>query len=330
MKYISISGDHPILDGNENLCLIYDLPSTTLALLLNPSTKEIAKIESNLIQQIELRRWDSLAKLQTYGDETGMFFKQLQRRPKLILLKEQEGSLKTDSLQAQLDTLHSSFRKEAQSVFNENTKLVIELHTASRFKQLEQSFTLILRSFATYIVALNEQERFTKDILSGTIIETNQTTIQQLDDIVGLSWMLLLTGKACTAVTSWAEVDNAETMMKILTRKMSAPKREPLYTPGTITIGCMIIKTPSVINWNTAKRICTALTPLLLEISYGSKTHFYNTIIKKKARWVTTTARLQRETLDRTEAVTEFMRNAPNHRIKNMFAKWRKQKPQLQ
>ena len=63
--------------------------------------------------------------------------------------------------------------------------------------------------------------------------------------------------------------------------KIVFPKRDLPYTVGTITIGYMRIKVQTEKNWLIAKIICTALPPLLVEISYGSKIHFYNTIIKK-------------------------------------------------
>ena len=72
-----------------------DSKHTSLAPLLEPSTKEIVKIKANVLQQIEMKRWDASVKLQTYKSGTGVFHKQIQCRPTIVLLKAQEGLTKS-------------------------------------------------------------------------------------------------------------------------------------------------------------------------------------------------------------------------------------------
>ena len=73
--------------------LVVDLQPASLALLLNSDTKEITKTISNKIQQVEMNQWNTSAKKQIYGHNTGMYYKKLQRRPKIQLPKVQEGTV---------------------------------------------------------------------------------------------------------------------------------------------------------------------------------------------------------------------------------------------
>ena len=102
---------------------------------------------------------------------------------------------KSEAMQAQRNKVFSRYQIAAQKVFNENTKVVLKVHTTARLQQLEQSFTLIIQSFETYTVALDEQERFAKNTLTGNVTKVGATSTQQLDDIVDLPWMLLLVGE---------------------------------------------------------------------------------------------------------------------------------------
>ena len=79
--------------------------------------------------------------------------------------------------------------------------------------------------YLDHTITLEEQEQFTRDTLTGNITEVGRTSTQQLDNIVGLPWLMLLVGEACTALTNWVEVENADMMMKVLTQKVVIPKR---------------------------------------------------------------------------------------------------------
>ena len=89
----NISGNTIQYDDNETINLVVDLQTSSLAPLLNPDTKEITKTESNLIQQIEMKRWNTSTKKQIYDINTGMKYKKINRRPKIQLLKVQEGTV---------------------------------------------------------------------------------------------------------------------------------------------------------------------------------------------------------------------------------------------
>ena len=131
---------------------------------------------------------------------------------------------------------------------------------------------MIIQSFATYIITLEEQDRFTRDALTGNVTGVGGTSTQQLDNIVALTWLLLLVREACTALTSWAEVDNTDMMMEVLIQKMAVPNRESSCKIDTFQIGSMFIKQPKEKNCLSAKQICSGLSKLLVNISYGSKT----------------------------------------------------------
>ena len=84
--YTDISGEYNIRNDTAEANITHiaiDLQSSILQRMLNPSTKEIAKIESNKIQKMELIRWDVATKLHIYtsGNNTNVVFKNIQRRP---------------------------------------------------------------------------------------------------------------------------------------------------------------------------------------------------------------------------------------------------------
>ena len=72
-----ISGHMIQYDNKETRCLVVNLQTVSLALLLNPVTKKITKTESNKIQQVEMNRWNTSDKKQIYVPNTGMFYKNL-------------------------------------------------------------------------------------------------------------------------------------------------------------------------------------------------------------------------------------------------------------
>lgn len=105
-------------------------------------------------------------------------------------------------------------------------------------------------------------------------------------------------GGACTTLMSWVEVNNEDRIMEKLTKKKVIPKQESSRTIGTFEIGSIYIKQPAEKYWLLAKRISGGLTSLLIDIMYGSKTKFYNKIVKAKARYTTQVAQHARETMD--------------------------------
>ena len=81
-EYTDISGEYNVGIDTAEADITYiaiDLQSSILQRMLNPSTKEIAKIESNKIQKVELIRWDVATKLQIYasGQNTDLIFKNI-------------------------------------------------------------------------------------------------------------------------------------------------------------------------------------------------------------------------------------------------------------
>ena len=61
-----ISGHLIQYDEEVISCLVVNLQTASLAPLLNPNTKEITKSESNKIQQVEAKRWNTSARKHIY------------------------------------------------------------------------------------------------------------------------------------------------------------------------------------------------------------------------------------------------------------------------
>ena len=216
-----------------------NLQTSSLAPLLNPDTKEITKTESNKIQLIEMKRWNTSIKKQIYDTNAGMKYKKINFWPKIQLLKVQEGTVQELSHQVRLNKVFNTYQAEYQNIYNENTDDLIEHYKFDQCRQVEASFQHIIRSFFMYTNALEEQEKYTQNTLRGivTVIEPNNS-----DDACGLTWLLLLTREACIPLTSWSELGSAERMMEALTRHSPVPEKMTVATTETLQIGSIIIK----------------------------------------------------------------------------------------
>ena len=146
-----------------------NLQTASLAQLLNPNTKEITKSESNKIQQVETKRWNTSAKKQIYGPSTGLYYKKFQRRPTIQLLKEQEGTVQARDRQVCMNTAFIAYQNTAQNIYNENTDNLVEHYREERLKQVERSLHSIIRSFCAYMTTLEEEERYTQNTLKGIV-----------------------------------------------------------------------------------------------------------------------------------------------------------------
>ena len=125
--------------------------------MLNPSTKEIAKIESKKIQKVELIRWDVATKLQIYasGNNTDLIFKNIRRRPMINPIHSLEGTQPLEILQTRLNKAHQEYQQTAQTIYNENMKNELEFQENERFRQLEESMSKMIQLYAVYITNLD-------------------------------------------------------------------------------------------------------------------------------------------------------------------------------
>ena len=125
----NISGHLIQYDDDEVInSLIVNVQTASLAPLLNPDTKEIAKSESNKIQQVEAKRWNTSAKQQIYGSSTGLFYKRIIGWPTITLLKEQEETSQARDCQARINTAFIAYQNTAQTIFNENTDKLVKYY----------------------------------------------------------------------------------------------------------------------------------------------------------------------------------------------------------
>ena len=150
----------------------------------------------------------------------------------------------------------------------------------------------------------------------------------QLDEICGIAWLLLIVRQACVPLTIWSELDTPEEMMATLTQHIPVPARlivkNVMNASAFLQIGLMTIKQPSERVWNMATKICKHLTPVLVGITYTTNIKLYNGVIKWKARYIVKEARYTRETVDTMRDVVRFMHHAENLKQKTDFSRLRK------
>ena len=120
-EYTDISGEYNIGNDTAEANITYiaiDLQSSILQRMLNPSTKEIAKIESNKIQKVELIRWDVATKLQIYAssNNTDVLFKNIRRRPTINPIQGLEGTQPLEILKTKLNKAHQEYQQTAQTI----------------------------------------------------------------------------------------------------------------------------------------------------------------------------------------------------------------------
>jgi outer membrane biosynthesis protein TonB len=277
---------------------------------LNHDTREIAKVISNVSQQIEVKRWNVVTKKQRYS-EKGVFMKCIQRRPQVIPIEELKQSPECKKLIQTMNVLVEKFQTKAQDILTNYLKEEIKHYEEQRFTKLETNLRTLVRLHSTEVVTkLNEKKRM-QMLLRGTA-NRNKLTI---DEVSGFAYLFLLTGEACTSLMEWAEIDNANNMMKALTRSLAFPKRiveTKTRDSNSVKIGNLTFTRPGDEAWNVATSIATDLHELVAEMTLGAKTGFYNTIMKSKGNKAVRDMRYTKETIDRTAAVTGVLLNANN------------------
>jgi hypothetical protein len=110
----------------------------------------------------------------------------------------------------------------------------------------------------------------------------------------------------------WAEINNAEEMMKALTRSLAFPQRiveKNTQESNSVKIGNLTFTRHGDKEWNVATSIATDLHELVAEMTLGAKTGFDNTIIKSKGNKAVRDMRYTEETIDRTAAVAGVLLN---------------------
>jgi hypothetical protein len=245
--------------------------------MLNPCTKEITKIENNELQQTECHRWDSARKLEIFTSP-GMFVNCLKNRPKIITIAALENSDKVAVLHEQQDILYNKFQLDSQKLFNEYQKLELTHREQARHRCLEKGLKKIIRAHATGLIEKEECSRYIKKVLKKN---SNETTATSLDNVCGFTYLILLTGKACTSLVEWADLETPEIMMKTLTSTLSIPKRlsetetNTQKTNDVLHIGNMAFLRPDMNVWKISQKAAEDLQEMVAEFSFGIKNKFY-------------------------------------------------------
>jgi hypothetical protein len=294
--------------------------------MLNPCTKEITKIVNNELQQTECHRWNSARKLEIFTS-SGMFVNCLTNRPTIISIAALENNDKVEKLREQQDKLYNEFQLESQKLFNEYQKLELIHREQARHRCLEKSLKKIIRAHATGLIEKEEWSQFIKKVIKKNNTETTATS---LDSVCGFTYLILLTGKACTSLVEWADLETSETMMKTLTSTLSIPKRlseteaNKQKTNDVLRIGNMVFLRPDMNVWKIANKAADDLQELVAEFSLGIKNKFYRKIIEQKANHAIKKQHYTASTVDMTAKVSKVLLNAKNLQDKLECSRFRK------
>ena len=323
-KYINFMNDNIDIDHKHVDVTVLLLPETMC--VLTHSTKEITKIESNELQQSELRRWNSACKLEIHQSK-GVFVKCLRNRPTIIPIDALKNDSKVNNLETQLDHTVKQFQVQAQAIINEYTELEVQYMEKKRRLDLETSLKKIIRSHTTYILHQDMEKQRIKNVLSrdyGNSVDTS------LDEACGFTYLLLLTGKACTALTEWTEENSTVNMMNALTTTLAVPQRltekqvQERAKGTTLRIGNMTFLCPNKDVWSLAQESAEGLHDLVAEISLGMKTKFYKKIIESKGNHAVRELRYTTSTIDMTAKVSNVLLHAADTETKLNISRYRK------
>jgi hypothetical protein len=310
IKYNNMMNDNINIEHKHSDVTVLLHPDTMR--VLNHDTKEITKIESNELQQSECHRWNSAAKLEIYKSQ-GVYVKCLRNRPKIIPINALKNNPKVEKLETQLDHIVKQFQAQAQSIINEYTELEVEHMEKKRYLDLETSIKKIIRSHATYILHQEREQQHIKNVLNknyGNSIDTS------LDEACGYTYLLLLTGEACTSLIEWSETSSPVNMMKALTSTLAVPQRlteeqvQKRAKGETLRIGSMTFLCPNEDVWALAQQTASGLHGLVAEISLGMKSKFYRKIIESKGNHAVRELRYTTDTIDMTAKVSNVLLHA--------------------
>jgi hypothetical protein len=288
---------------------------------LNRDTKEAAKVISNLLQLTEAKRWSSICTKDIYSKE-GMLMKCVKTRPTLQTIDELKHSYKCKQISTALDVIVEQYQQKAQKELNKYTELEINYHGEQRFIILEEKLRYLVRLQTTKIVTEFIEQKRMQMLVQG-IANRNPITC---DEVCGFAYLFLLTGRTCAALSDWADLTNEE-MMNKLTSTLKYPERILEKTKdksNSIKIGTLNVKRPNDDTWTVATSIAADLQELVAEMTLGSKTKFYNSIIEEKGLKAVRDLRYTRETIEKSARVSDILKNAKD--IKNVIEldKWKK------
>jgi hypothetical protein len=256
-----------------------------------------------------------------------MFVNCLKNRPKIITIAALENNDKVAVLQEQQDKLYNKFKLDSQKLFNEYQKLELIHREQARHKCLEKSLKKIIRAHATGLIEKEECSRYIKKVLKKN---SNETTVTSLDNVCGFTYLILLTGKACTSLVEWSDLETSEIMMKTLTSTLSIPKRlseteaNTQKTNDILRIGKMVFLRLDMNVWKISQKAAENLQEMVAEFSLGIKNKFYRKVIEQKANHAIKKQHYTASTVDMTAKVSKILLNAKNLQDKLECSRFRK------
>ena len=212
-----------------------------------------------------------------------------------------------------MELLTKKFQQEAQQIINSYTEMEVKQFEKDRCTNLEIGLKRIVRCHATKIVAVEQERRKAAHVLARTEVPIYNVS---MDDVCGFTYLFLLLGPACTALTEWSELKSPSEMMDALTTKLATPARiseldlEALKDKTNVTkLGNMSFITPNSDTWSIAQQTAEDLHLLVAEFSLGAKTKFYNKIVDAKGNKAARDLLLTKETIDITDKVTKMLKH---------------------
>jgi hypothetical protein len=133
-----------------------------------------------------------------------------------------DDSDKVSKIREKQDILYNKFQLESQKNFNEYQKLELIYREETRHKCLQKSLMKIICAHATGLIEKEEWSCYMKKVLNKNNSKSTETS---LDSVCGFAYVILLTGKACTSLVKWSDLETPETMMNTLTATLTNPKR---------------------------------------------------------------------------------------------------------
>ena len=319
-KYIKMKLSEINWEDKSKRELTVNLDPDTMS-TLNRDTREAAKVISNLLQLTEAKRWSSICTRDIYAKD-GMLMKCVKTRPLLQSIDELKHTPECNQIRSTLDGIVEQYQYKVQKELNKYTELEIKYHDKQRFVIMEEKLRYLIRLQATKIVTeFNEQKRM-QMLVKGI---ANRCPIT-CDEVCGFAYLFLLTGRTCNALSEWADVTN-EVMMNNLTTTLKYPERileTEIKESNSIKIGTLNVKRPSNDTWTVAMSVAADLQELVAEMTLGSKTKFYNSIIEEKGLKAVRDLRYTRETIEKSARVSDILKNTKDIKSVMELNKWKK------
>ena len=304
---------------------------------LNRDTKEACKLGANKLHLAELEVWNTKNILTLYS-KPGMFMKSIQLKAQITLIEPLRHDNICIGLVEEMKKNRMEYQQRMQDTLNRYSK---QKYTYFKSKLLDTFHDVMIN-------ILQLRARWTAPVMDKRILakmmdfdedeftnedpnDTKSDKFMNMNDASGFAYLLLLTGKAATALKAWGKFQSTDHMLERLTRRLRYPIRQQIdetkdFPFECIQFGAIAYKKPNPPTWKLAKVMAEELEKYTVEVTLQMKISFHMQVTRSKCKKGVEVYQNRGEAVARTADVSDIVKRSPegSNDATIEFNKWRR------